>query len=243
MALFGRLFGKKTRRRTSSDPKRESKRGRWIGSFGVFWSGIRQQWTVLFSPKHHVETASVIGWYDTKKEAERVAEGRTGSDPARRKLSNPRIRKKLHLGSKGVSSRNASGDYAARYRGPKHVYASPEVKRTASYKRAERLERELAPRAWETPGLSRKDLERVADAWERAGFLGWADNYRAHARRAGRDPARRHRRPGTPTFAQQKRISRKIRTLRHEGYGPAQAAAIAYRMEGVPYRPARARAR
>jgi hypothetical protein len=125
--LGGRRHRYAAKKRTSSDPKRtkrESKRGRWIGSFGVFWSPIRQQWTVLYSPKHHIDSASVLGWYDTKKEAERVAEGRTGSDPRRR------------------------------------------------------------------------------------------------------------------AFAQQKRISRKIRLLRHEGYGAAQATAIAYRMEGVS-RPAR----
>lgn len=74
-------------------------------------------------------------------------------------------------------------------RGGSHTYASPEVKRTASYKRAERLEEQLAPQRWRTPGLTRSEYERLADAWERAGFLGWADNYRAHVERhrIGRD--------------------------------------------------------
>lgn len=78
-------------------------------------------------------------------------------------------------------------------RGGSHTYASPEVKRTASYKRAERLEDQLAPQRWNTPGLSRSDYERLADAWERAGFFGWADNYRAHVERhrIGRDRRRR----------------------------------------------------
>lgn len=86
----------------------------------------------------------------------------------------------------------SSRDYGTRYRAATHVYATPEVKRTASYKRAERLEQQLAPSLWNTPGLSRSNLERVADAWERAGFLGWADNYRASVRgRPERDARRR----------------------------------------------------
>lgn len=70
-------------------------------------------------------------------------------------------------------------------RGGSRTYAEPEVKRTASYKRAERLEDEIAPKRWNTPGLSRSQYERLADAWERAGFFGWADNYRAHVERTG----------------------------------------------------------
>lgn len=78
-------------------------------------------------------------------------------------------------------------------RGGSHTYASPEVKRTASYKRAERLEEQLAPQRWRTPGLTRSEYERLADAWERAGFLGWADNYRAHveSHKIGRDASAR----------------------------------------------------
>lgn len=81
-------------------------------------------------------------------------------------------------------------------RGASHTYASPEVKRTASYKRAERLEDQLAPQRWNTRGLTRSQYERLADAWERAGFFGWADNYRAHVERhrIGRDRRRRSRR-------------------------------------------------
>jgi hypothetical protein len=53
-------------------------------------------------------------------------------------------------------------------------------------------------------------------------------------RAARRDPQRRRfKRPGP---AAQARISRKIRTLRHEGYPPRQAAAIAYRMYARPLR-------
>ena len=72
---------------------------------------------------------------------------------------------------------------------------------------------------------------------------------------ASRDPRRRnktsstarkkhprgHRTPGAPTFAKQAQISRKIRKLRHEGYGPKQAEAIAYRMAGVPPKKKRSR--
>ena len=70
--------------RSARDPKkRRSKRGGWHGSFGVFYSKMRQQWTVLYSPKHHISSASVVGWYDTKEEAERVAGG-VSRDPAKR---------------------------------------------------------------------------------------------------------------------------------------------------------------
>jgi hypothetical protein len=57
--------------------------------------------------------------------------------------------------------------------------------------------------------------------------------------RAGRrDPGsrHRHRRPGAPTFRQQKLIARKMRILIREGRSPKQAAAIAYRMAGIPPR-------
>lgn len=122
-------------------------------------------------------------------------------------------------------------------RGGSHTYATPEVKRTASYKRAERLEEQLAPQRWHTKGLTRSQYEKLADAWERAGFLGWADNYRAHVEhhKIGRDPGKRHRHrtPSAPSFAKQKLISRKIRLLVREGYDRRQAAAIAYRMYGA----------
>ena len=148
------------------------------------------------------------------------------------------------------------------------VYATPEVRKERSYQRAERLERELAPRLWSDPTLTIADLEVLADAWEEADFLGWADNYRAEAERrrrsgparderrrsrstrdrAGRDAvsgcrcahqrrdARKTRAPTATTSAQRRFISEKIRILRHEGYPPRQAAAIAYRMAGVPRR-------
>ncbi len=45
---------------------------------------------------------------------------------------------------------------------------------------------------------------------------------------------RHHRSKGTPSFATQAKISRKIRMLvREEGYSPKQAAAIAYDYYGV----------
>ena len=86
------------------------------------------------------------------------------------------------------------------------VYATPEIKREPAYRRAERLEREIAPRKWATPGLTPDDLEVLADAWEEAGFLGEADNYRAAARRlCSRDPA---------TYRRAKRLSRAIHATR-----------------------------
>lgn len=69
------------------------------------------------------------------------------------------------------------------------VYATPEIKSERAFKRAEYLERTVAPRGWSTPGLTLGDLEVLADAWEEAGFLGWADNYRAEAR-SRRSPQR-----------------------------------------------------
>lgn len=53
------------------------------------------------------------------------------------------------------------------------------------------------------------------------------------------DRRRRHRTTGAPTFATQRYISRKIRKLRHEGYPPKQAEAIAYRYAEARRKPAR----
>lgn len=53
------------------------------------------------------------------------------------------------------------------------------------------------------------------------------------------DRRRRHRTAGAPTFATQRYISRKIRKLRHEGYPPKQAEAIAYRYAEARRKPAR----
>ena len=76
------------------------------------------------------------------------------------------------------------------------VYADEETRKGRAFQRAERLERELAPRVWTTPSLSPDDLDILADAWEEADFLGWADNYRAEAKRrrthVARIAARRH---------------------------------------------------
>lgn len=56
---------------------------------------------------------------------------------------------------------------------------------------------------------------------------------RYSAMRPKRDKRRHHHRSaGAPSFKKQAKISRKIRLLRKEGYPPAQAAAIAYRMYG-----------
>jgi len=126
-------------------------------------------------------------------------------------------------------------------RAPSYTYATPEIKRTASFKRALRLEELLAPKGWTTPGLSPRNLERVADAWDRAGFLGWADNYRAHARKvhgrgAQRDRDPRPRKTTRATPSQRRFISEKIRLLRREGRSEAQAVAIALRMAGVSRR-------
>lgn len=119
-----------------------------------------------------------------------------------------------------------------------YVYATPEVKQMRAYKRAVELEMDVAPRGWSDPNVSIDDLEVLADAWEEAGFLGWADNYRAEVahriRRTARD-ARRSR-STHPTRRQREFISHKISILRREGYPQRQAIAIAHRMAGVPSR-------
>ena len=114
------------------------------------------------------------------------------------------------------SGRTASFLRLVRKRGS-HTYASPEVKRTASYKRAERLEEQYAPQRWRTPGLSRATYEKLADAWERAGFFGWADNYRAHVEhyKIGRDPGARSKR-----FLSLHEAANRWNTYLHTVYGP-----------------------
>lgn len=91
------------------------------------------------------------------------------------------------------------------------IYATPEIKKERAYQRAERLERELAPGGWSDPTLTIADLEVLADAWEEADFLGWADNYRAEAaRRRGpaRDPHGSHRLSRDPSAGIDRTIER-----------------------------------
>ena len=90
-------------------------------------------------------------------------------------------------------------------RDPAKTYADEETRKTVSYQRAERLEREMTPRLWRDPATPTDALEVVADAWEEADFYGWADNYRAEVerrRKAQRDPGsargRRQRRRRDP---------------------------------------------
>ena len=98
---------------------------------------------------------------------------------------------------------------------------------------------------------ARGNVYRADSARKRGRLLGRAEEM---ARRpvGGSSPSprvvgdarrRRHRSPNAPTFAKQRFISRKIRILRHEGYPPKQAEAIAYRYAGVPRRKARRRSR
>lgn len=56
---------------------------------------------------------------------------------------------------------------------------------------------------------------------------------RSKSRRTPTGRVHHHRKAGAPTFKKQKWISSKIALLRHEGYPPKQAEAIAYRMAGV----------
>lgn len=72
---------------------------------------------------------------------------------------------------------------AQAYPTPAHTYATPEIRRERTYQRAEALERELTPNAWMNPATPTSHLAVVADAWEEAGFLGWAENYRAEIER------------------------------------------------------------
>ena len=60
---------------------------------------------------------------------------------------------------------------------------------------------------------------------------------------SSRDAGARPRRGTKPTARQRAYIQRKIPILRREGYPPDQAVAIAYRMAGVPPRPAKRKRR
>lgn len=83
------------------------------------------------------------------------------------------------------------------------IYATPEIKRERAYQRAEAIERALAPAGVGTLYISIDALAVIADAWEEAGFHGWAENYRAEIkRRQGRDLDRRRRRQSAPTRRQ-----------------------------------------
>jgi hypothetical protein len=79
-----KMFKKKAGYFKQRDRKRKGKKSGWRGSFGVFYSPMRQRWMVLYSPKHHVGTASVVGSYESFDEAERVATGKTERDRGRR---------------------------------------------------------------------------------------------------------------------------------------------------------------
>jgi hypothetical protein len=85
---------------------------------------------------------------------------------------------------------------------------------------------------------------KIAGGGIKSGYA-WvfAEGARDPARDARKKHPRGHRSKTAPTFAKQAQISRKIRLLVKEGYPPKQATAIAYRMAGVPARPAKRRTR
>lgn len=115
-----------------------------------------------------------------------------------------------------------------------YTYITPELRQTRAVQRAEELESTLPKGLWSNPASPTDVLEVLIDAWEEAGFGGWADNYRAEVER--RRGTGRSRRDARPTPAQRQFISQKIRILRREGYEQRQAIAIAHRMAGVPPR-------
>jgi len=106
----------------SRDPERKtrnsSKRGAWIGSMGYFWSPVRQRWFVVYSPKKHLETASLIKTYETKAEAMRAAKGHPhhSRDAAR-------DRKKLSLSEAAREARSklSTLDYYAMSSGDRSI--------------------------------------------------------------------------------------------------------------------------
>ena len=69
--------------------------------------------------------------------------------------------------------------------GPGYVYATPRIKASSLYRDAVAYEEDMVRdfvRLFTAPKVQREDrAERYARAvalWERAGFFGWADNYR-----------------------------------------------------------------
>lgn len=72
--------------------------------------------------------------------------------------------------------------------GPGYVFATPRIKASSLYQDAVAHEEALAadfPRLFTAPGpVDVERFDRAASLWERAGFFGWADNYRAAVRRA-----------------------------------------------------------
>lgn len=99
---------------------------------------------------------------------------------------------------------------------------------------------------------AKRAAEQANEEWNRRGRPTLAQEMGRFFAPASRDPrsgrdskhgagrARKTKLPRTrgrrALRAKQKWISEKIRVLRHEGYPPAQAIAIAYRMAGVPPR-------
>jgi hypothetical protein len=100
----------------------------------------------------------------------------------------------------------------------------------------------VAPASGSPDYASRRQAEHAAQRanteWSRRGSPTLSQemgHFFAPTSRDGRD-AKRPRRFRSKR-AQQAFISQKIRILRHEGYPPGQAVAIALRMGGVPPRP------
>lgn len=139
---------------------------------------------------YRVDQGGIMGWeaidkgqgFRSVREAKAYVEKYLAAMREQEEL-NPRVERDRFSAAERSGRTSLFSNVAKR--GGSHTYAEPEVKRTASYKRAERLEDEIAPKRWNTPNLSRSQYERLADAWERAGFFGWADNYRAHVERLG----------------------------------------------------------
>lgn len=123
------------------------------------------------------------------------------------------------------------------------TYATAAIRAERRYQRAVELESSLPSGLWMNPVAPTDVLEVLIDAWEEAGFGGWADNYRAEVerrRKTGRYAARdanrgmRSSKSSTPSARGSSReISEKIGILRREGYEQRQAIAIAHRMAGV----------
>lgn len=95
---------------------------------------------------------------------------------------------------------------------------------------------QLYARKLSREGVGPYELEHVLRF--RPGSIGSLEYTHGFKRTAQRDPSPHHtpghhRTKSAPSFATQTKISKKIRLLVREGYGPKQAAAIAYRYYGV----------
>lgn len=222
MGLFGKLFGKKRKSRASSDPSRKQ--------FRIFYRGLDGR-------EHHYDVRS-----GSLADARSAAYTRHGHERFRvERIGSPARKRRVSSDPKQSATHGRLNRYALRF--PSTREAENFHHGTDYIYRKEPVKLSDIGKTYDGKTVIVYAFSRY---WNKQTMTKHARIYGGRVVGHGRDPeprkAQRHRRPGAPTFTQQKHISRKIRLLRHEGKKPAQAAAIAYRMEGVS-RPAAHRAR